>query len=922
MKKSWLKIVQSLLMLLVVNQVNFGQTTGKISGKIVDKETKEPLIGANILIEGTSMGGAANIDGEYFIINVPPGKYNLRISMMSYQALTISDVVVSVNRTADVDVELSIGDLKLDEVVVSIAAVAQRKDQTSSIKNVSAEQIVALPVENMEDVVDMQAGVVDGHFRGGRKTEVSYMVDGMPVTEGFRREANGITVEPESVQDLEVITGTFNAEYGRAMSGIVNMVTKDGSNDKFHGSAVAYNSAYLTANEDIFIGLTDGEVNRNQDYRIQFEGPIVKDYITMFTNFRYVNEMGHLNGIRRFNVNDYSNFSNANINGELITPWDAIVNDKKYYSEYTGDNEYVPLGKNEYSSLLAKLAFNLSNNFKFSLMYTRNNSEIQNYNHYYKYRPDGRATNYSNSDFFIFQANHVLSRSMFHDLKVSLNKNNYETYLYADQFDSRYVADNYNSSAGGFASGGQDKGYTQVLLNDFNIKYDLVWQVDVHHSIKTGLVYTNHDLTNEIVTVRDEKWGSGQYDDFHYDENIGKIVFNPYEPELLDSAITSDNYNMKPYELSAYLQDKMEYDDLVINFGLRYDYFNSNTLYPTQLRNPANQLSYPNNPERMSDYEEAQAQSQFSPRFGLSYTLGSAAVLHFSYGHFFQMPPLYALYENSRFLVPSGNYQTVHGNPNLKSEKTVQYELGLWLEIVEQMGIELSVFYRDIYDLQTAIIITTYNQIKYGLYSNKDYGNSKGMELKYDFNTGPLSLNVNYTLLYTRGIADNPTSTFTRAGRSMDEISKLIPLEWDQRHTLNFSIGYLTNSFGANLTAYYNSGLAYSYVPIPESPLFKQTLYPNNQYRPSQFNIDLKSHYDLHLSENVNLRFFLIVYNLIDKLNEVAVDPTTGRAYTSIVRPTEISTFKSNFNDVYDSSQDPSMYAPPREIKIGIGLVF
>ena len=291
MEKSWLKIVQFLLILLVVNQVNFGQTTGKISGKIVDKETKEPLIGANILVEGTTMGGAADLDGEYFIINVPPGKYNLRISMMSYQTLTISEVVVSVNRTADVDVELSMGELKLDEVIVSVAAVAQRKDQTSSIKNVSAEQIVALPVENMEDVVDMQAGVVNGHFRGGRKTEVSYMVDGMPVTEGFRRESNGISVEPESVQDLEVITGTFNAEYGRAMSGIVNMVIKDGSNDRFHGSAVAYQSAYLTANDDIFIGLTDGEVNRNQDYRIQFEGPILKDYITMFTNFRYVNEM-------------------------------------------------------------------------------------------------------------------------------------------------------------------------------------------------------------------------------------------------------------------------------------------------------------------------------------------------------------------------------------------------------------------------------------------------------------------------------------------------------------------------------------------------------------------------------------------------------------------------------------------------------
>ena len=910
------------LLFLLISSAIYGQTTGKISGKVVDKETKEPLVGANVLIEGTTMGAATNIDGEYFIINIPPGKYNIRISMMSYSPLNIKDVVVSVNRTAVVNGELSVGSLKLEEVVVSEKAIDQKKDQTSSIKNVSAEQIQALPVENVKDVVDMQAGVVQGHFRGGRKTEVSYMIDGMPVMEGFRREGNGVNVETESVQDLEVITGTFNAEYGRAMSGIVNMVTKDGRNDRIHGSGIIYQSNYLTSNSDIFIGLNQGKINRNQDYKVQFDGPILKNYINFFTNFRYRDELGYLNGIRRFRVDDYSNFSNADINGDLVTPWDAIINDKKYYSEHTGDNEYVSLGQNIYYSFLGKLSFRPLSSLKLSLMYTLNKHEYQTYNHYYKYKPDGRATNYSRYDFYILQLNHVISNSMFHDLKIAYKMNDTENYLYKDPFDPRYVADNYNSSAGGFASGGQDKGYSQVLLNDFDIKYDLVWQVSIHHSLKTGAVFTQHDLTNQILTVRDKKWGSAEYNQFHYDETKGKIVFNPYEPEILDSAYTSDNYNKRPYEFSAYVQDKMEYDELVINFGLRYDYFNSNTVYPTQLRNPGNQLSYPDNPERMSKYEKAKPQNQFSPRFGLSYTLGSAAVLHFSYGHFFQMPPLYALYQNSRFLVPSGNYETVQGNPNLKAEKTVQYEMGIWMELIQHMGLELSVFYRDIYDLQTAIVITTYNQIKYGLYSNKDYGNSKGLEVKYDYYSGPFSLNLNYTLLYTRGNADNPTSTFTRAGQSMDAISKLIALEWDQRHTVNLSLGYMVKNFGINLTAYYNSGLAYTYKPIPESPLSKQMLYPNNQYKPAQFNIDLKTHYDLNLADNFSLRFYLSVYNLIDRLNEVRVNETTGRAYTAIIRPTQISTFRSNFNDIYDSAQDPSMYAAPREIKIGVGIVF
>ena len=512
---------------------------------------------------------------------------------------------------------------------------------------------------------------------------------------------------------------------------------------------------------------------------------------------------------------------------------------------------------------------------------------------------------------------------MFHDLKISYNKLLYENYLYQDPFDSRYVADNYGGRVGGFVTGGQDKGYNSVGLNDFNIKYDLTWQVNTNHSLKTGFDFTSHDITKTTISVRDVKYGTSDQEEFYYDPVQNKIVFNPYEPEILSESINSDNYNKKPYEFSTYLQDKMEFDELVINVGLRYDYFNSNTVYPTQLRNPGNQLSFPDNPERMSEYIDAEPQTQLSPRFGLSYSLGKSAVLHFSYGHFFQMPPLYALYQNSRFLVPKGNFdEPIMGNPKLKAEKTVQYEMGIWQELIENMGLELSVFYRDIYDLQTTIIVTTYNQIKYGLYSNKDYGNTKGLEVKFDYYTGPFSFFVNYTLQYTRGNADEPNTSYTRAGENLDPIPVLIPLEWDQRHTLNVSIGYDQDNFGLNLITSYNSGSAYTYSPISESPLSKQTLYPNNQHKPATLDLSLKGHYDIDLVNNIKMRLFLSVYNLLDRLNEEQVNGTTGRAYTAIIRPTEISTFKSNYNDIYDYWQNPSMYAAPREVKIGVGFVF
>ncbi|MBK7979364.1 MAG: TonB-dependent receptor [Ignavibacteriae bacterium] len=924
MNSKFRKILNILSIIILCSGIVYAQTTGKIAGKVIEKSTGEPLLGANVIIPNTNFGAATNIEGEFYIINISPGKYNLKVSMVGYADLIFKDLEVSVNRTTNLTAELSAKDVALDEIVVSVDASSEKKDQTSSIKNISGENIKMLPVENIGDVVNLQAGVVQGHFRGGRNTEVSYMVDGVSISDSYTKDNYKIEIETEAVQDMEVITGTFNAEYGKAMSGIVNIVTKEGSN-KFHGSISSALSNYYTSNTDIFYGLKTTDITRNQDYKLQLEGPIYGDAVTFFTNFRFQDNEGYLNGINRFQVDNYTDFTHSNILNGKSTPWDAVINGGTYYSEHTGDNSYIPTNwMNEYS-VMGKITIKPFTSIKFSTMYSKNYSEHQRFgggDYAYKYKPTGRRTYYEDSDFYLFQLNHIITNSMFHDLKFSYRHSLSDNYLYKDPFDPRYIADNYGTSGGGFITGGQDKGYNGVELNDINIKYDLTWQVNTNHSIKTGFDYSRHDLAKSTVIVRDIKYGSADQDYYHYDSLTNKIVFNEYEPEILSTAVTSDNYNKKPFEYSAYIQDKMEYEDLVINFGLRYDYFNSNTIYPTQLRNPANQLSYPSNPERMSEYPMAESKKQISPRFGLSYTLGSAAVLHFSYGHFFQMPPLFALYQNSRFLIPTGNFETVLGNPNLNPEKTVQYEMGLWYELQKNLGMEVSVFYRDIYDLLTAVVVTTYNQVKYGYYSNKDYGNVKGMELKFDYTFDEFTVFLNYTLQYTRGISDNPTSTFTRAGQNMDEISKLIALEWDQRHTLNLSVNYAHDNFGMNLTGTYNSGIAYTYKPISESPLSKQTLFPNNQHRPATFDLSLKGYYDFTLSEHYKLRLFANIYNVLDRLNEVLVNEITGRAYTTILTESEKATFKSNYNDYYDTAHDPSMFSAPREIKIGIGLFF
>ena len=211
------------------------QTTGKISGSIIDSDTKDPLIAANVIVRNTNLGAATDVEGYYSIVNIKPGLYTLVVDMIGYKQLVLENVRVSVNRTTTIDASLSPTVIQGETVVVEVDAITTKKDQTSTIKNISTDQIEKLAVEDLGAIVGMQAGVVEGHFRGGRTTEVTYLVDGIQIDEVFGGSSSMLSIEPDVIQDLEVITGTFNAEYGNAMSGVVNAVTKDGSN-KFSGS--------------------------------------------------------------------------------------------------------------------------------------------------------------------------------------------------------------------------------------------------------------------------------------------------------------------------------------------------------------------------------------------------------------------------------------------------------------------------------------------------------------------------------------------------------------------------------------------------------------------------------------------------------------------------------------------------------------
>ncbi|MCJ7554390.1 MAG: TonB-dependent receptor [Ignavibacteriaceae bacterium] len=906
--KMQIYLLSIVFVILLLNSA-MAQTTGKIAGKVVDSETNEPLIGVNILIEGSTLGAATDVLGEFFILGVPPGNFSLRFQMIGYAPYTITDLRVSVNRTTSLEVKLSPESIKIGEVVITADKISLKKDQTGSIKNISSDQIELLPVENIGDVVNLQAGVVNGHFRGGRFAEVSYMVDGMQVNNAFSNSKT-VEVEKEIVADLEVITGTFNAEYGRAMSGIVNVVTKDGDNT-FNVSASANTSNYITSNSDIFKGLDASDATRNLDFKIFLSGPILKDNLFFLFNYRKQDFKNHLNAIARFDVDNYSDFS--------------YEDPDTWYTEHTGDDSFVPMNWSEDESISGKLTAPLFSNIKLSLMYTRNDAAWKGYDHSYKYNPYGLATNHKKADLYSVQLSHIISKNFFYELKLSYLDDYYGNYVFENPLDQGYVHDGYSRSTGpGFYTGGQQKNHLVQKEKQINGKLDFSFQLTNNHLIKFGGLITKHQLDNRWHQIKNlyETLPEDE-NEFYYSVEDGKMIFPNYQPYILfDSTIYADVYHVEPDEFSAYIQDKMEFNELVLNAGLRFDYFNPRAVFPSQRRNPANQLLFPDNPEKVSSYPYAASQTQYSPRLGLAYQLGSAAILRFSYGHFFQMPPMYALYQNSSFRVAPSDYATLMGNSQLNAEKSVQYEIGLWQEVVKNMGAEVSIYYRDIYNLLSTKIISTFNQTEYGLYTNKDYGNVKGLEIKFDYVYSEFYFDLNYTLQFTKGNADNPEQTFTRAGDSMDPIPTLIPMSWDQRHTLNFTLSYSSSAFGVTATSYYNSGVPFTWTPTTENPLANINLYPNNSVIPSSFNVDLYAYWNFLSLDLFKAQLTLNVYNLFDTLNENWVNSETGRAYTGIIRESDITSHHSDFNTYEDRIQNPTMFSAPREIKLGLRILF
>ncbi|MBD3404166.1 TonB-dependent receptor plug domain-containing protein, partial [candidate division GN15 bacterium] len=215
--------------------------SGKISGVVSDSQTGEPLVGATVRVENTNLVTTTDEDGEYFIINVPVGKYNVTVTHVGFEGIMKKGVRVLLDLTTPVDFDLQQMAINLDqEVVVMAQDPIIQKDLTESKVIFTADRLRNLPnIVSVQAVLNNYPGVViDGsnqlHVRGGRSGQVSYYYDGFSVEDPFVLNA-GIRIMPTALEELSLTSGGFTAEYGDALSGVVSAVTREGTQN-YHGS--------------------------------------------------------------------------------------------------------------------------------------------------------------------------------------------------------------------------------------------------------------------------------------------------------------------------------------------------------------------------------------------------------------------------------------------------------------------------------------------------------------------------------------------------------------------------------------------------------------------------------------------------------------------------------------------------------------
>lgn len=836
-----------------------GLGTGKIAGRVLDAETGQPLPGARVEVLGTERGGLSDDDGYYHVINLNPGSYSVRASMIGYQSLVQIEVRCNSDLTTRVNFRLNPSPIETQGVTVVAQRPVVDKDLTATMRVIGAAQLDQMPWENLQQAVASQSGVVrmgeDLHVRGGRSDEVDYLIDGISVrdaAEGY----TGLLVNTNALSELSLLTGVYNAEHGQVMSGFINASVKDGREPKFN---LKFNDG------DLF---PDRQGRGHRSVQADWGRPLWRDRVLAF--------------------------------GAAEVKWS---------DDWDPHRELVPHQGREDYSWLGKASIKLPAQSRLGLLVAGSRSQFGRYGHDWYFLPNSYRSDLRRGLLACLNWNQSLSGSAFYQISLGRFWNRgqlgvrdtfwdvgrywWEDIRFFDYWDNQIY---YNPDGKlVFTAGYNPYGYDRTLF----YRYGNYWQYrdrTTDERFLKGDILLQAGPRHQLKAGAELKWYT--VDNFHlYSTALGNPII--------------DRYHKKPGLWAFYLQDKVEYEGLVVNGGLRMQKLDSRT--------------GPVDSSLLAGAGEAGSSGwSLSPRLGLSYVVSRNTTFHFGYGRFFQAPLLQQLYQYVAMNDPRQIKGNILGNPGLKPQRATSIEFGTATELTRDLSLDLTIFYRETKDL-IAVDLVQAKPVDYYRYLNLEQANTSGLEAGLRKHFGQhLTGSLRYSLSKAVGTGSDPADAMERSwlaaiGESLDVVErKEVPLDFDQRNKLvaemtvfqkgrwpgDPRLGGLLSETSASAIFHYGSGLPYT--PLALEGLNQEAPSVNSERYPASKQLDLSLRKGFRAGP-LEVAWFLEVINLLDWDNGNSTyrrESGPYEIYTREWRPQTPRTDYTNISPYYDAEGD------------------
>ena len=940
-----LRQIKTILLLLCctgfIASMVFGQGKGVIKGTVKDAKTGEGLPVVNVKIKGTYYGAVTDFDGHYTIPKINPGSYTLEFSLVGYTLVQHTDVKVEADKESIVDLNMQETVLSLgQEVLVVGEKPLVNLEETASKHSISSDDLKATAIVDVRDVVSQQLGVVQTdneiHIRGGRSSENAYLLDGVSIQDPLAGTGFGLQISTEAIENVQVITGGFNAEYGQATSGVVDVSLKEGSPD-YHGS-LSYKRDHL--------GRANGSLHIfNQDLNeFTLSGP--EPLTTFLLPLSGVHDIGA--------VTFFTDFS-ANFSDGTFGKRANQINSSIFYG-----TRFTPREENNYFGLV-KLTWKISQMMRISYSYTRsvsitqNSQALQTNLEYVESSPgfqyafenilDNANTYTHDNQMHMISLTHTLSNSMFYELKYS----HYFTHLRADANGLNYtqytepldivtfpvsyypvnwpVRDTVNVIPGdGLYDLGNGFTWHDHYVIENSLKFDLTKNFSERNTFKTGFDITFQEMQNIDI----------------------------YEPWVGTLGLNNDIYRVSPAFGALYAQDNITYGGMILNVGLRFDYWAPGQYVDDAVKD-TNVITIPD--EIRKDYMNStysffghRWKGRISPRIGISHPISDNQMLWFNYGQFSKRPKPQFVYAKLSPSAAQSSFQEF-GNPDLNPETTVSYELGLRTQFSNNDVLTVDAYYKDIFDYVTTksakVTSARLSGSSFYTYINQDYATSRGIEAEYRKNIGKWfqgTITGSYSI--TTGKSSTPDEAVLVA-RGVDyETIKENYMSWDRPFQFNimtmfnvvkdeplfgFGRGVL-DDYSFYIHAFYESGkrytpYIYSGIAANGQPIYYQDI--NNllgAVGQDWFWIDVNFEKSFKLV-GIGFVFSVKVTNILDTKNSAIINPVTGKAYEY---GDDTPYGKGWNNPLYPQLQspvtaypyDPSRYLAGRNVLFGLSMKF